>query len=158
MEEFETSSLFTVLPVDDVTSSTQRKFWGLPQNCSVSQGACGKSNRKPMFLAGSRLVLQIAPKNGGRTGFETHLDFWSKIAGLDELFALHCALHLWLLRQCHRSIRDGTELECVTGRVRQVEPEIHVPCRLSVGAQNCTKNGGRTDLKHTICMFLVENG
>ena len=47
-------------------------------------------------------------------------------------------------------------MQCVTRRVRQVEPEIHVPCRLPFGAQICTKNGGRPDLKLTL--FLVEKG
>ena len=45
---------------------------------------------------------------------------------------------------------------CYRAQCGRSNPEVHVPCRLSVGAQNCTKNGGRPDLKLTL--FLVENG
>ena len=53
---------------------------------------------------------------------------------------------------------DGNQKKkaSLTGRIRQGEPEIHVPGRLSVGPQNCSKNGGPPDLNLTL--FLVENG
>ena len=66
-----------------------------------------------------------------------------------------CSPFMTHLRLRNGSIGDCQELQCVTRRVRQVEPDIHVPCRLPVGAQNCTKNRRRPDLKLTL--FLVDN-
>ena len=93
-----------------------------------------------MYLAGSRLVLQNCTKIGGRPYLKLTLflveNGWGR-------------LHSSLVRWRRTSDMDCTELQCGTVRVRQVEPEVNVPCRLS-------KIGVRPDLKLTL--FLAENG
>ena len=76
------------------------------------------------------------PQKWRPTGLETHLVSGRKWLGFG------CILHLFV-GAAHSGI-DCTDMLCVTGPVRTVgrAGSPCVPCRLSVGAQNCTKNGG----------------
>ena len=119
-------------------SSMPRKVLGIAQKCSVLQSELRQVEPgNPCTLAGSRLVSTKLHQKWGPTGFETHLVSCRKLVRIPW----YSSLVRW--RRTSYDM-DCTELQCVTGRVRQVEPEVHVPCRLSVGAKNRTKNGGRT--------------
>ena len=123
------SSLFTVLSVHDAFVYATERIWGLHKICSVLHGACGKSNRISMSLAGSLVGDQNGTKNGRRAGFETHLVSGRNWLGSIAFFTCSCgyaAQAIWIAQIC----------SVLHGKCSRFEPEVHVPGRLLVGAPN----------------------